>query len=415
MRILVVHNRYQHRGGEDECFDTETSLLRQNGNEVIEYVEHNDGLADSSAFDKACTAVRLTFDRRQYRAIRTIIREQHPDVVHVHNFFPLISPAVHYAATAEGVPVVQTLHNFRLLCPGAYMFRDGHICESCAGKLVPLSSLRYGCYRGSRAGTAAIALMSATHGALRTWHRKVSYFITPSYFARAKFIAAGLSADKLVVKPNCVYPEPEHAAGRRSYAAFVGRLSAEKGILTLLAAWEKLGGHLALKIIGDGPLAPEVASAAARIPGVERLGRQSLAETYKVIGGARFLVVPSESYETFGRVVIEAFAHGTPVIGSNLGGIGELITHGCTGLHFRSGDADDLLAQVQWACNNPLQLADIAHAARLEYERKYTAQQNYQQLINIYGMAIGHVSNPPYSTYPATTIQARESERVRVA
>jgi glycosyltransferase involved in cell wall biosynthesis len=232
-----------------------------------------------------------------------------------------------------------------------------------------------------------VAAMLTAHRALRTWTRRVDMYIALTEFAREKLIQGGLPKEKIAVKPHFVEPDPGMGEGGGGYALFVGRLSPEKGSDTLLSAWERLGGKPSLKIVGDGPLAPQAAEAARRFPGVQWLGQQPLDEVYRLMGEAAFLVFPSEVYETFGRVAIEAFAKGTPVIASKIGAIAELVEHGRTGLHFRPGDPKDLAARVQWASRHPAELEHMRKAARGEFEVKYTAGQNYELLMEIYRTA----------------------------
>lgn len=385
MDILVLHNRYQLRGGEDESTDLEVALLRARGH-LVELLEvDNRTIAGRQAWRAGLQAV---WAPSSYRAVSNRLRAERFDVVHVQNFFPLLSPAVLFAARAGGLPVVQTLRNYRLLCPNAVFFRDGHVCEDCLGKLVPWPGVLHCCYRSSRAATGAVAAMLVVHRLLRTWERTVDIFIALTEFARQKFIQGGLPADRIVVKPNFVDPDPGPGLHDGGYALFVGRLSPEKGVRTLLAAWERLGPGIPLKIAGDGPLAGEVARACERHPQIEWLGAQPLERVYALMGAAALVIAPSEWYETFGRVVVEAYAKGTTVIASDLGALAELVEDGRTGLRFRPGNPEDLAAKVEWAWTHPRELAAMGQEARREYELKYTAERNYEQLMEIYRLAI---------------------------
>ncbi|NJO62455.1 MAG: glycosyltransferase family 4 protein [Richelia sp. RM2_1_2] len=381
MRILAIHNRYQIRGGEDECYEAEVSLLREMGQQVEVYEASNDRVAK---LGKLRLAADTVWSGEAYQTIEHQLQKYRPDVVHVHNFFPLISPSVYYAAKRAGIPVVQTLHNYRLLCPNALFFRDGKVCEDCLGQIIPYPGVIHGCYRENKVASAGVATMLGVHRTMKTWTKMVDLYITLTEFARQKFIAGGIPAEKIVVKPNFVRPEPEVGNGSGGYALFVGRLSVEKGLDTLLAAWEHLDNQIPLKIVGDGPLADQVVAATKRLPLVEWLGRKPMAQVHELMGEAKFLVFPSKWYETFGRVAIEAFAKGTPVIAANIGAIAELVDSGRTGLHFRPGDAADLADKVKWVLANPEKLAQMRQEARLEFEAKYTADQNYQQLMEIY-------------------------------
>jgi len=381
MKILLAHNEYQQPGGEDQIFRSEAALLEAHGHQVLRYAAHNDRVAGMNPVALAGSTV---WNRASYRELQSMIRRERPQVAHFHNTLPLISPAGYYAAKAEGVPVVQTLHNYRLLCPNALFFRDGHVCEDCQGKWIPWPGVLHACYRESRPASAAVAAMLTTHRALRTWTEQVDVYISPSEFTRKKLVQGGLPDEKVVVKPHFVHPTPAVGEGRGGYAVFVGRLSPEKGLDTLLSAWESLGGKLRLKVVGDGPLASRVAEATRRMPKVEWLGRQPPEEILKIMGEAVLVVVPSKIYETFGRVVIEAFAKGTPVVGTKLGAIAELVEHGRTGVHFRPGDPKDLAAQVRWALAHPAELERMRVEARGEFEARYTAERNYQTLKEIY-------------------------------
>jgi glycosyltransferase involved in cell wall biosynthesis len=382
MRILSVHNRYQVRGGEDEVCDAERLLLQQQGHIVDLYEVHNDRI---SMLGAAQTALQTIWSTESYRAVKQRLGQDSYDLVHVHNFLPLISPSVYYAAKEQGIPVVQTLHNYRLLCPNALFFRAGQVCEDCLGQQIPWAGVQHACYRESRAASAAVAAMLTTHRWLKSWTEGVDLHITLTEFARQKFIAGGIPADKIKVKPNFVAPNPGVGTGQGNFALFVGRLSVEKGLDTLLTAWEQLGDRLPLKIIGDGPLAEQVMQASQRLSHVEWLGRQPLQTVYALMGEATALIFPSKWYETFGRVAIEAFAKGTPVIASQIGAIAELVEHERTGLLFQPGDAADLAEKVEWLLiRSQAVMTQMRQAARAEFEAKYTAKHNYQQLMSIY-------------------------------
>ena len=385
MEILIVHNYYQQAGGDVRVFNAEANLLEAQGHQVLRYIVHNNDIANINPMTLAGITV---WNRTIYRELRQLLNQKKPQIVHFHNSFPLISPAAYYAVRAEGIPVVQTLHNYRLLCPNACFFRDGQVCEDCLGKFVPWPSVVHACYRGSRATTGTVAAMLTVHGVLQTWTEAVDIYIALTKFAQQKFIQGGLPTEKIVVKPNFVYPDPGSGEGLGGYALFVGRLSPEKGTGTLLTAWEKLNG-LPLKIVGDGPLAPQVAKHVGRVPGVEWLGRKSLDEVYELMGNALMLILPSEWYETFGLVAVEAFAKGIPVIAANIGAVAELVESGRTGLKFRPGDPEDLASKVEWALTHPDMLARMRLEARSEFEAKYTAEQNYQMLMDIYEKVLG--------------------------
>jgi glycosyltransferase involved in cell wall biosynthesis len=385
MKILAVHNRYQRPGGEDQVFVDETALLETRNHRVLRYEVHNDQVKHVNRLTLAKDTV---WNTSAYRELRALIRRERPDVVHFHNTLPLVSPAGYYAARAEGVPVIQTLHNYRLLCPVALFFRDGRVCEDCMGKAVPWPGVVHGCYQGSRAASGVIATMLTVHRALRTWTEMVDVYVALTEFARNKFIEGGLPAGKIVVKPNFVVPDPGRGQGGGGYALFVGRLAPEKGTGTMLAAWDRLGTRIPLKIVGEGPLKDQVVGAAARQANVEWLGHRPVADVHALMGKADMLVFPSQWYETFGRVAAEAFAAGTPVIAANIGAVAELVEHGRTGLKFRPGDPEDLVTQVEWALSHSAELRRMREEVRAEFEAKYTAERNYRALMEIYQAAL---------------------------
>jgi glycosyltransferase involved in cell wall biosynthesis len=360
-------------------------LLREHGHDVLVHTADNGTLATT---DLGRAALETTWNGRSYCRIRTLIREFQPQVVKVHNFFPLLSPSVYYAAAAEGVPIVQALHNYRPLCPGATFFREGAACEACLGRAFPWPAVIRGCYRENRCATAAVAAMVSIHRVAGTWRNQVNMYIAPSEFARRKFEEAGFPHEKLAVKPNFLVEDPGAASGSGAFGLFVGRLAEGKGIETLLEAWRSLGGAVRLKIAGEGPLMGEVLRAARSLGSVEVLGPRNIEEVYRLMGESAFLVFPSECYETFGRVAIEAFAKGTPVIASDIGAISELVDHGRTGLLFRPGDAGDLAEAIEWFLSHPAEAARMRVEARAEFLAKYTAERNYRALMEIYESVI---------------------------
>ena len=385
MNIIVAHNFYQQPGGEDQVFAAEVDLLRRFGHTVETFVLHNDAIAQMG---RARLMAATMWNRETYRSLRQLTRATGADIVHFHNTFPLISPAAYKAARDGGAAVVKTLHNFRMICPAALLFRDGHVCESCLGRRFAWPGIVHGCYRSSRSGTAVVAGMVAGHRMLRTWQRAVDVYIAPTASARSKLIEGGLPAARLVVKPNFVDPDPGPGRGGGGYALFVGRLSQEKGLETLLAAWVALGAVMPLKIVGDGPLAPMVGEAVSRQGNIEWLGRRPLDEVYHLLGQAAALVFPSRCYETFGRVIVEAFAKGTPVIASRLGAMADLIQDGRTGLLFEPGNVADLVRQVKRLLADSALLPSMRVAARSEYESRYTGTTNHEQLLAVYERAM---------------------------
>jgi glycosyltransferase involved in cell wall biosynthesis len=380
----MLHNSYQYRGGEDESFESEVRMLRDEGHFVETIVINN---AQIEARSKIHVAIESLWSRPSYDCVDLKLRERAFDVLHVQNFFPLLSPSVYYAARKHGVAVVQTLRNYRLLCPNVYFYRDGHVCEDCMTKTFKYPGIVHGCYRGSRMASAAVAAMTAFHSVKGTWMNAVDLYIALTRFVRDKFVEAGFPEHKLAVKNNFVYPDPGCGNGNGGYALFVGRLSPEKGLDTLLAAWKQLGRSWQLKIAGDGPMAPEIQAFCATHPEVEWLGPQSRSQTAELMGRARVLIFPSQWYETFGRVAIEAFAAGTPVVASRLGAMAEICDEMQTGLLFEPGNAADLAAKLRWVLDNPAHWEAMRPAARQVYESRYTMHENCRVLIQAYQTA----------------------------
>lgn len=384
MNVLVVHNYYRQAGGEDGVFAAEVQALTRQGVNVSTYTVHNDDVPDGNP---VVAGLRTVWNPASARTLGRLVQEGGIDVVHFHNTFPLISPATYWAVRAQGAAVVQTLHNYRLLCANSSLYRDGHFCTDCLGKTPPWPGVRHACYRESRAATGAVVAMQTMHRLLGTYDGAVDVYIALTEVARDLYVRGGLPAGKLVVKPNFLPNDPGVGAADGGYALFLGRLVPEKGVLTMLDAWHSLGAQLPLKIVGDGPLAPQVAAAARETLGVEALGWRSHEEVLKLLQGARLLVFPSEWPETFGLTLIEAYACGVPVVASNFGSAASLVEHGVTGRHFRAGDAGDLAAQVNWLLDHPGVYAEMRRAARQAYLSRYTAENNVAQLLDIYARA----------------------------
>jgi glycosyltransferase involved in cell wall biosynthesis len=385
LRIVLAHNRYRQNGGEDVVFAAEAALLRRFGHEVTEFVKNNNEIDSLSRFALLRTTI---WSSEIYSEFSHLLQANRPDVVHFHNTLPLISPAAIHAAKALGIATVQTLHNYRLLCPNGLFYRNARPCEDCMGRHLAWPGILHACYHNSRPATAAIAAMLAVHHRLRTWTDKVDLHIALTEFGRQKFIAGGMPAEKIVVKPNFLACDPGSGTGDGRFAIFVGRLTAEKGIRTLLAAWQAIQDRLPLKIVGSGPLGDVVAAAAAQTRGIAWLGERTHPEVLDLIGKASVLVMPSEWYEPFGLAIIEAFAKATPVIGADIGSIGALIRDGGNGYLFKPGDPNDLAAKTEALIANPTSTERMRTAARQTYEEGYTAERNYAALMRIYESAI---------------------------
>jgi glycosyltransferase involved in cell wall biosynthesis len=411
MKILIVHNAYQQGGGEDVVAANEARLLAERGHSVIWYRRDNDEIRAETGPRKLALGLKTVWAPDSYGKLRSLLKRESPNVAHFHNTFPLISPAAYHTCSDFGVPVVQTLHNYRLLCPGATFFRNGQTCEECLGGAIPWRAVIHGCYRESTMATAAVAAMLTAHRFLGTWQTKVDRYVAVSEFARRKFVEGGLPAGRLRVKPNFVYPDPGFKTEPGAYAFFAGRLSEEKGARVLLDAWGRLKNSVPLWVAGEGPLRDEMSVTAAGTKGnnISLLGTLDHCEILALMQGARFLVFPSILFEgAFPLAVIEAFATGLPTIASRLGPLADGIVHGYTGLHFKPGNSAELAELCDWAWTHTDEMQQIGRAARAEYEHRYSAEKNYEMLMEIYESvltrpAVGQEKRVPH---PATRTKA---------
>ena len=384
LRILIIHNAYQQAGGEDTVQRNEAELLRRAGHIVESLIVSNDNI--SSYKSRITTALAASYNLGGKALVSGAINRFRPDVVHVHNTFPRLSPSVFDACSKAGVPVVWTLHNFRITCANGILLRSGLPCEDCVGN-APLSAIRHRCYRGSAIGSASVAAMIWTHQLRGTWHSKVDRFIALTHFARDKFIAAGLPSERIVVKPNFSedpLAEVEDVPVERRGALFVGRLSAEKGVDVLVDAWRDMGALLT--IIGDGPQRPALEAKAGSE--VQFLGHHDRAYVQNAMRRAALLVVPSVWFEMYPMTVVEAMACGTPVVASRIGALAEIVQEGVTGFHFSPGDAHDLSCVVRHVLANPEEMARIGANARSYYKDKLAPEANIVALERIYNEVI---------------------------
>ena len=390
LHIMMLHNKYQIPGGEDVSTKTELALLKQAGHQVTLIEENNNKILGFSQLQKLKLLINSSWDYEQHRRIKYLIKDLKPNLLHVQNFFPLFSPSVHSAGQSLNIPTIQHLRNFRLGCLNAYLFREGKICEVCVKKN-PWRGILNRCYQNSFAASLGIWNMITYNRFRKTWLQDVSAFIAPSHFAAQKFIEIGIPENRLFVKPNVTHdpldgqsitPLPEHPN-----FLFIGRLSPEKGVKTLLQAWEKLAEiDWKLNIIGNGQQKEELEIYVKEhnLHNVNFQGYQSRDQVFAEIQKSTVVVVPSQWYETFGRVVIEAFACGRSVIVSNLGALIELVTEGKTGFLVNPTDIDAWVERLNWYGKNNLDVSRMNQKCRQNYLEKYTLAQNYKQLINIY-------------------------------
>jgi glycosyltransferase involved in cell wall biosynthesis len=388
-KVLLIHNFYRSAavGGEDNVFRQERELLERAGVEVIVYTRSNDDVDENDQYEVLRTAASMSWSRRSYQDVSALIRREQPQLAHFHNTFPLVTPSAYAACRDQGVPVVQTLHNYRLVCSAATFFRDGHICETCTpGR--PWAGVQHRCYRHTTAGSAAVAWMLWSNWRRGTFTQLVDLYVTLTQFAADKFVSLGLPAERIRVKPNFVADSGGVGPGRGGYAVFAGRLSDEKGIDVMLDGWKQLR-DVPLIVVGDGPLraAAEARVRELSLP-VRFLGVRPRLEVLDIIGRADVQVVPSECYEGFPLVIVEALARGTPLAVSRLGGLIEIVHPEVTGLHFEPSDPLSLAQAVRRLWSDAELRARIRLAGRQEYEERYTPARNLEQMLEIYGHVV---------------------------
>lgn len=393
MKILVVHNRYHYRGGEDTVVDAEVALLRQHGHQVMLYTRDNRELASMSSREAAASVL---WSRQTVADLRRIKRVFCPDLVHAHNTFPLISPSLYAAARQLKIPVVQTLHNFRLLCPQAMLLRKGSACEACVGHL-PWRAIVHRCYRDSLSQSAITAAMIFMHRLRGTWRNEVARYIVLNQLCRDKFVQGGLPFDRMRIKPNFVRMTEKPDWEARRGGLFIGRLSAEKGLHTLAEAVRQLPS-VRIDVYGKGPLQALVEATT----GLRYQGFHESAALQSRLREAAYLVMPSTGVESFGLVAIEAFACGTPVIASRHGGLKEIVVQGKTGLLVPPGDAHALAQAIAYAERHPEAMRAMGRAARQVYLDRYTPESNYVQMIRIYREALASHAAPSAPSAPPT-------------
>lgn len=438
MKILLLHNFYQSSSpsGEDGVYRNEVELLRKNGVDVVIYERHNDEINKYELWEKFFLPFINIWSKKTYNEVRNLIKKEKPDVAHFHNIWYLISPSAYYACKDAGIPVVQTLHNFRLFCTNGLLMRNGKICEECITKIGDRSevighggkegkigdrsevigkekkgywskliknAIKYGCYRNSRLLSLPVALTEYIHWLKRTWIDKVDAYIALTEFGKKKFIECGLPEEKIFVKPNFLPDPPEPRYSDSTYAVFLGRISAEKGVSVLINAFQYLltisdqrsaisDQQIKLKIIGDGPLRENLQQIvdAGKIAGIEFTGRKSFTDAMDILVDSKFMIMPALCYEGFPMAIRESFACGKPVIASRLGAMAELVEDGKTGLLFEPGNPVDLAEKMKWMIEHEDACVEMGKNARKVFEEKYTAERNFQILMDIYKKVIAH-------------------------
>ena len=398
MKIAVVHSRYRSAApsGENRVVDQEAAALAALGHEVIRFERRSDDIEGWPALRKAALPAAVVWNGAARRDLRAVLRERRPDVVHVHNTFPLLSASVLYACRDAGVPVVATIHNYKLACASGDFFRDGAVCHDCAGGL-PTPAVRHGCYRGSRAATAPVALSVVAHR--RAWRSLVAAYICISASQRDLLSGVGLPAERVFVRHNLIPKREVRQAARRADVVYAGRLDEAKGLRVLMAGWDRYQETrtaasaepgLRLVIAGSGPLEDEVAAWASGQPSVHLAGQLDPAACAETMAAARAVVLPSAWEETFGLAAVEAMALGVPPLAAGHGSFTELITDGVDGVLFHPGDPAALAAALSDAEVNSAKYKDYGRQARKTYEQRFDPGDSIAKLLEIYRFAIGN-------------------------
>lgn len=382
-KILIVHNYYQVPGGEDTVVENEKNLLLENGHEVVLYTRHNDEIKSKGVLGKLALPFETIFSMKTYKDVKKIIKKENIDIVHVHNTLPLVSPSVYYAARHCKVTVVQTIHNFRLLCPGATFTRENKICEECVEKNL-FCSIKHKCYRGSLVQSIVSALTLGFHRLIGTYN-KVDGYIALTGFNKEKLMNL-VSKDKIYIKPNFVKKNGElHKGNSRDYFLFLGRIDELKGIRLLVEAWKEID-NLKLILVGKGPLEKEIKKYIKDndIKNIEFLGFKQNNEVMNLINSARGLIVPSQWYEGFPMTIAESLSLGVPVIAGDIGNLPSIINEMENGLLFKYNDKNSLIEKINILKDDSELIKKLSAGAMNSFNAQYNSEKNYEVLINIY-------------------------------
>lgn len=388
MKILQIHNYYKIRGGECSVVNMEEALLSKNGHNVQQFVRDSQNIDNMSVSGKINSFVNIPYNRRIYQDIAQTIKSDRPDIAHVHNVFPLISPSVYAALHDCNIPVVQTIHNYRFMCPNGQFFVNGHICEDCQSSGF-YSALKKKCFRNNRVLSTLYAISISRMWRTGVIQKYITKYIALNYFVAKKLAVSGIPDANIEICGNFIEPLASSFSNKKNYILFLGRLSAEKGINTLLHALSKLD-NVRLKIAGSGPEESNLKEQAKRYcrNNVDFLGHVSGDEKYKLIAEAQCMIVPSEWYENFPVSVMESLSLGTPVIASNIGGLPDMIEHNVTGLLFKAGDPDNLAECIKSLLSDSVRLTEMSNHATTAAKNKFSPEKHLNQLIDIYQHAI---------------------------
>ena len=383
-KVLIVHNYYQIPGGEDSVVENEKNLLLDNGHEVILYTRHNDEIKSRGILGKLILPFETIFSIKTYKDIKRKIKEENIDIVHVHNTLPLVSPSVYYSAIHCKIPVIQTIHNFRLLCPGATFTRENKICEDCSDSSL-VCSIKNRCYRGSLIQSIVSALTLKVHRLIGSYD-KVSGYIALTEFNKKKLMKL-IKEEKIFIKPNFIKRNisTELENGNKNYFLFLGRIDELKGIKVLLESWKEIKNS-ELLIVGKGPLENYVKGYIEKnnIDNVKLLGFKKHSEVMDIIKNSKALIVPSQWYEGFPMTIVESLALGVPVIASDIGNLSTIIINRENGLLFKYDDAEELKEKILEIQSNDKLLNKLSNGANKSYTEKYNEDLNYRVLMNIY-------------------------------
>lgn len=385
MKIVYCHNYYRHRGGEDVSFECDVEMLRDKGHAVVTFTRDNSDWPSGPLR----MAQQTLWNRTTRAELAELLRREQPDILHCNNLFPQISMSVYAAARRLGIPIVQALRNYRSFCANSYLYRDRSVCTKCLNSNAAWHGLRYGCYRNSRVATSVVVAMQLLHRILGTQKRAVDVFFTPSQFARQVYIDGGFAPESIMVRNNFILPDLGLSNEDHGYALFIGRLSDEKGVDTLLRAWTENNFSMPLRIVGSGPDEVSLKTSVAGHANISFLGHLDKASVLQQLAQASFLVMPSRWYETFGRAIVEAYSRGKPVIAARLGAMSELVQDGATGFLFDPTSPTDLAAAaMKFMQLDENKKQSMRLAARAEYDQRLSPEASYQSLLKIYEYAL---------------------------